>query len=61
MSMTPAPRSLSDEEQKLVQEFFNNGGTVTHKKYGARTEDIGYTGGFYQRRKKKADEGKEEE
>ena len=61
MSMTPAPRFLSEEDQRLLDEFFNNGGEVTHKKYGDRTEDIEYTGGFYQRRKKKAEEGKPED
>ena len=42
-------------EEKL-QEYLDNGGTITKCPPGARTEDIEYKGGFYGKKKKKADE-----
>lgn len=42
------------EEQ--LQEYLNNGGTITKCPPGARTEDIEYKNSFYGKKKKKADE-----
>ena len=42
------------EEQ--LQEFLDKGGTITKCPPGARTEEIEYKGGFYGKKKKKADE-----
>ena len=48
----------SDVTEKMLQEFFDRGGTITVCPPGKRTEDIDYKGGgFYGRKKKKkADE-----
>lgn len=51
----PVSRKVSNEDQQLIQEYLDKGGVVTQKAYGERSEEIGYTGGFYQRRKKKSD------
>lgn len=53
MSMNPVGRTLDNEDQKLIKEYIKNGGEVTKIKYGERSEDINYTSGFYQRKKKK--------
>lgn len=53
--MNPPHRSLSQEEKDLVQQYLDQGGTVQQINPGERSEEIEYTGGFYQRRKKKAD------
>tara|TARA_Y100000389_G_scaffold67610_2_gene64013 strand:- start:5765 stop:5944 length:180 start_codon:yes stop_codon:yes gene_type:complete len=58
--MNPTPRKMTDEDNALIQDYLNKGGKIEVKTPGARTEDIQYTGGFYQRRKKKAQEGKED-
>ena len=50
--MNPTPRKMSDEDNALIQDYLNKGGKIEVKTPGARTEDIQYTGGFYQRRKK---------
>lgn len=54
--MNPVSRKTSDEDKKLVQEYLDNGGTVTQLEKGARTEDIEFKGGFYTRRKKAKEE-----
>lgn len=56
MTMNPTGRTMSDEDQKLIQEYLDKGGEVSVKAYGERSEEIGYTGGFYQRRKKQKEE-----
>jgi len=56
MTVNPLPRKLSDEEQKLVQEYLENGGVVNKKPAGERSESIEYTGGFYAKRRKKKEE-----
>lgn len=53
--MNPEPRSMSDEDQRLIEEYLNNGGKITKKAYGERSEEIEFSSGFYQRRKKKTD------
>jgi hypothetical protein len=39
----------------LIEEFMSKGGQITKCPTGERTEDIEYTGGFYGKRKKKAE------
>jgi hypothetical protein len=39
----------------LIEEFMSKGGQITRCPTGERTEDIEYTGGFYGKRKKKAE------
>jgi len=56
--MNPAPRSLTDEDEKLIKEYLKNGGEVDVRPAGERSEEIEFTGGFYQKRKKKAEEEK---
>lgn len=41
------------QEESLVQKYLNQGGTVEKINPRERSEEIEYTGGFYQRRKKK--------
>ena len=54
--MNPVSRNTSDEDKKLIQEYLDNGGTVTKLESGARTEEIEFKGGFYTRRKKSKEE-----
>ena len=54
--MNPTPRKLNSEDQKLINEYLKNGGTITTKPAYQRTEDISYTGGFYGKRKPKSEE-----
>ena len=54
--MNPVSRSLTDEEQKLVDEYIKNGGKITVGVSGKRTEDIEFKGGFYTKRKKQKEE-----
>jgi hypothetical protein len=47
----------SEVTEKMLQEFYDRGGTITVCPPGARTEDIDYKGGgFYGGRKKKKKE-----
>lgn len=50
--MNPVPNE-QNLYSKEVEEFLAKGGKITKCDPGERTEDIQYTGGFYQRRKKK--------
>lgn len=54
--MNPSPRSMSQEEKDLIQEYLDNGGKVDVRPSGERSEEIEFTGGFYQKRKKKKEE-----
>ena len=54
--MNPTPRKLDQEDQDLIDKYLKEGGNVTVEEPGAVTEEIGYTGGFYQRRKKKKED-----
>lgn len=56
MSMNPVSRSLTDEEQKLIDEYIKKGGEITVGVSGQRTEDVGFKGGFYGKRKKQKEE-----
>jgi hypothetical protein len=61
MTMNPTPRKMSTEDNDLIKQFLDNGGKVEQKQFGERSEDIEYTGGFYQRRRKKQEASKGEE
>ncbi len=54
--MSPVPRKMSNEDNDLIKEFLDNGGTVDKKSYGERSEEIEFTGGFYHRKRKKKEE-----
>ncbi len=56
MTMNPVPRTHSSEDQKLIDEYLNNGGSITKKPAYQRTEEISYTGGFYGKPKPKSKE-----
>ena len=53
MTMNPAPRQLDDEDDKLIKEYLKNGGTITYGAKYARSEEVGFSGGFYKTRKSK--------
>ena len=58
MSMNPIPRKINDEDQRLINEYLKNGGKVTVKERGERSEEIVHTSGMYRgRRKKSNDDG----
>ena len=59
--MNPVGRKVDNESQRLIDEFIAKGGEVQQLEYGARTEDISYTGGFYGKRKKQPVEVQTEE
>lgn len=52
MTMNPMPRTLSDDEQSLIELFLKNGGIVTQCEKFKQSENVEYTGGFYGRKKK---------
>jgi len=56
--MNPTPRKMTEEDEKLIKEYIDNGGKVDVRPSGERSEEIEFTGGFYQKRKKKAEEEK---
>lgn len=53
--MNPTPRTMTDEDKKLIDEYLKNGGEISKKPAFARTEDIVFTSGFYGRKKKKVE------
>lgn len=55
MSMNPTPRKLDEEDQKLIEEYLKNGGTVTVGKKYERTEDLEVAKSFYGRKPKAKD------
>ena len=56
MSMNPVSRTLSDEEKLLIDQYLKKGGKVTVGVSGQRTQDVGFKGGFYGKRKKQKEE-----
>jgi len=48
-------RDLDAEDQKLVDQYLKNGGSVTECPAGERTEELEYTSGFYQKHRRKKD------
>lgn len=61
MTMNPMPRRMRETDNELIKQFLENGGEIEKKKPGERSEEIEYTGGFYQRRRKKQEASKGEE
>ena len=47
--------------EKQLQDFLDKGGKIQYCEPGARTEDIEYKGNFYQKRKKKAEDEKNDD
>jgi hypothetical protein len=54
--MNPEPRKLDKESQDLIDEYLKNGGEVKQYQKYLRSEEIGFKGGFYARRKKAKEE-----
>ena len=54
--MNPVPPEPDLETQRLVDEYLKKGNKITVCKAFEVSENIEYTGGFYQRRKKKNEE-----
>ena len=50
------PRDTSEEDKKLIQEYLDKGGKITQFKFGERSEEIEFKGGFYTKRKKKKED-----
>jgi hypothetical protein len=53
--MNPVPRG-GNTSQKEIQEFLDNGGSITKCPPGKRSEEIDFKGGFYTKRKKQKEE-----
>lgn len=54
--MSQTPRDTSEEDKKLIKEYLDKGGKITHYQPGERSEEIEFKGGFYTRRKKKKED-----
>ena len=54
--MAQQGRTVDKETKKAIQDFLDNGGQITVCPPGQRSEEIEYTGGFYQKRKKKKED-----
>lgn len=57
--MNSAPKTISQEEKDLIQDYLDNGGVIDKRLDGERSEEIEFTGGFYQKRKKKKEENQD--
>lgn len=53
MTMNPTPRSMSDEEKDLVEQYLKNGGTVTQCKAGKTTYELGISNNQWGQKKPK--------
>lgn len=53
MTMNPVPRKISQEDQDLVAEYLNKGGTVTVGKPGAFSNELGISNNTWGQRKPK--------
>ena len=49
--MNPPPRTLSEEDQKLIDEYLKNNSVTKCEKY-QKSDIVEYTTGFYGRKKK---------
>ena len=49
--MNPPPRTLSEEEQKLIDEYLKTNEVTKCEKF-KRSETVEYTAGFYGKKKK---------
>jgi hypothetical protein len=60
--MNPVPNKLNDEDQRLIDEYLKNGGTVTKGKPGAFSSELGISNNQWgQRRPKQTKEKGSEE
>jgi len=50
--MNPVPRTLDDEDKKLIDEWLKNNEVTKCEKY-KRSDEVEYTTGFYGTKKKK--------
>ena len=57
--MNPVPNE-QNIYSKEVEEFLAKGGKIQHFKFGERSEEIDFKGGFYGRKKKKDTEADKE-
>lgn len=55
--MNPQPRSMSDEDKALIEQYLKSGGEVTHCNSMEKTDpdEIGYTNNWGRGRKKKTE------
>ena len=62
MTMNPVPNKLSDEDQRLIDEYLKNGGTVTKGKDSAHSHELGISNNQWgQRRPKQKKQESEDE
>ena len=54
--MTPVMRETDNESKKAIEDYLAKGGKITQCPPNARTEEIGFKGGFYAKRRKKKEE-----
>ena len=53
MTMNPVPRSISDEEKDLIEQYLKNGGAVTQCKAGTTTHELGISNNQWGQKKPK--------
>jgi hypothetical protein len=51
--MNPIPNKLSDEDQRLIDEYLKNGGTVTKGKDSAYSSELGISNNQWGQRRPK--------
>lgn len=56
--MAQQGRDIDDKSQKAIDEFLAKGGKIQQIPTGQRSEEIDYKGGFYGKKKKKAEDSK---
>ena len=49
-------RETDNESKKAIEDYLAKGGKITQCPPNARTEEIGFKGGFYAKRRKKKEE-----
>lgn len=53
MTMNPTPRNISNEDQKLISEYLNNGGAVTKGKSCTYSTELGISNNQWGQRRPK--------
>ena len=53
MTMNPTPNKLSKEDQRLIDEYLKNGGTVTKGKDSAYSSELGISNNQWGQRRPK--------
>jgi len=61
MTMNPTPNKLSNEDQRLIDEYLKNGGTVTKGKDSAYSHDLGISNNQWGQRRPKQKKQKDKE